>query len=114
MEYLIDEATQQELAARIDDAVMEVLAEVPNHGGEEGLTPVLGHALRQQSFRSPDLTVEFNYRQLSKNTEEPNAGADGGILVRVTTPDGVVQKASLFQAKLLKGRGPVRELVSWS
>lgn len=88
---------------------MEVLAALPNHGSEEGLTPVLGHALMQQSFEADDLSVNFNYRQLNKYTEEPHAGADGGFLVRVTNADTTVQKAALFQAKLLRGPAKVRQ-----
>jgi hypothetical protein len=107
---LIDDEVQQDIAKAIDRAVAEVLAELPNHGGEEGLTPVLGHALMKQSFRSAGLTVEFKYRQLNKQTEEPRAGADGGFLVRVTSPVGRTVKASLFQAKLLKGKGKMRGL----
>lgn len=110
MNYLIDERTQHEIAERIDRAVADVLSEFPNHGSEEGLTPVLGHALMRQSFHSSTLSVEFNYRQLNKITEEPHAGAGGGFLVRVTNADGVTRKAALFQAKLLKGAGSVRQL----
>jgi hypothetical protein len=108
--YLIDKATQIEISTAIDAAVAVVLAELPNHGGEEGLTPVLGHALMRQSFRSRGLSVDFNYRQLSKHTEEPIAGADGGLLVRVASPAGRAVKAALFQAKVLTGRGDVRGL----
>ncbi|WP_437287240.1 hypothetical protein [Sorangium sp. So ce406] len=110
MTYLIDDTIQREIAEHIDQAVAEVLSEIPNHGSEEGVTPVLGHALMRQSFRSKTVSVEFNYRQLNKQTEEPYAGADGGVLVRVTNADGATKKAALFQAKLLKGDGPVRQL----
>jgi len=110
MQHLIDERTQREIAARIDLAVAEVLSELPNHGSEEGMTPVLGHALMKQSFDSPTLSVEFNYRQLNKITEEPHAGADGGIVVRIKNPNGITVKAALFQAKLLKKGGTVRHL----
>jgi hypothetical protein len=94
--------------------VSKVLAALPNHGSEEGLTPVLGHALMQQSFTDKDLSVRFSYRQLNKSTEEPHAGADGGFLVRVQNADTTVQKAALFQAKLLRGEGNVRQLTMWS
>lgn len=110
MNYLIDDSTQKLLAARIDRAVAEVLSELCNHGSEEGVTPVLGHALMRQSFQDGDLSVDFNYRQLNKITEEPQAGADGGFLVRVTNSEGTTQKAALFQAKLLRGDGPTRKL----
>jgi len=110
MTYLIDNSTQKQLAARIDAAVAEVISELNNHGSEEGVTPVLGHALMRQSFRDGDLRVDFNYRQLNKITEEPQAGADGGFLVRVTNCEGTTQKAALFQAKLLRGVGPTRKL----
>ncbi|WP_298011627.1 hypothetical protein [uncultured Aquabacterium sp.] len=110
MTFLIDAYVQQALANRIDAAVEEVLNELPNHGSEEGITPVLGHALRRQSVRGDGFQVRFNYRQLNKNTEEPSAGADGGFLVTVQTPDASVSKTALFQAKLLRGHEPVREL----
>lgn len=74
------------------------------------MTPVLGHALMRQSFQDGNLSVDFNYRQLNKKTEEPQAGADGGFLVRVTNSEGTTQKAALFQAKLLRGNGPTRKL----
>ncbi|RYZ33803.1 MAG: hypothetical protein EOO71_41040 [Myxococcaceae bacterium] len=109
MKYLINEETQRTIANSIDRAVKAVLAELPNHGTEEGLTPVLGHALMQQSFKSPGLSVAFNYRQLNKHSEEPHAGADGGFLVRVRNKDGLHQKAALFQAKLLKDNRPTRD-----
>ena len=107
---LIDQFAQQEIATAIDAAVKEVLSEFPNHGSEEGLTPVLGHALMRQSFDLTDLRVDFNYRLLSICTEESFAGADGGFMVRVHTPGKMVKKAALFQAKLLKGSEPVRSL----
>ena len=88
----------------------QVLSELPNHGGEEGLTAALGHALMRQSFQSDDLRVSFKYRQLSKYTEEPAVGADGGFLVRVTNAETSVQKAALFQAKLIRGTARVRQL----
>jgi hypothetical protein len=107
---LIDAETQQAIADQIDLAIEEVLAKLRNHGGEEGITPVLGHALMQRSFSAAGLTVAFNYRQLSKHIEEPYAGADGGFLVRVSTKTETVTKASLFQAKLLSGDFPPRSL----
>ena len=110
MNYLIDESAQQIIAERINRAVAHVLSELPNHGSEEALTPVLGHELMKQTFEVPDLKVRFSYRQLSKYTEEPNVGADGAFLVKVTNLEATVQKAALFQAKLLKGLRPVRQL----
>ena len=108
--YLIDQVAQQEIATAIDAAVREVLSEFPNHGSEESLTSVLGHALMGQSFDLTDLRVDFNYRQLNKCTEESLTGADGGFLVRVQAPGKIAKKAALFQAKLLKGSEPVRRL----
>ena len=107
---MIDATTQQAIADKIDRAVEAVLSKLRNHGGEEGITPVLGHALMQQSFSADGLTVDFNYRQLSKQIEEPYAGADGGFLVRVSTRTERVVKASLFQAKLLPGSDAPRSL----
>lgn len=63
-----------------------------------------------RSVSTPDLKVDFKYRQHNKITEEPDSGADGNFLVRVTTPSGSVEKASLFQAKLIRGSGEVRSL----
>lgn len=45
MDYLIDELTQRQIAERIDLAVEDVFSEPPNHGSEEGVTPVLDHTL---------------------------------------------------------------------
>lgn len=110
MRLLITEGDQREIASGIDRAVRNVLAKQTNHGNEEGVTAVLGHALMAESFHTSTLSVQFNYRQLNKITEEPHAGADGGLLVRVRNKDGTTQKAALFQAKLLEGGGPVRAL----
>lgn len=110
MNHLIDSQAQAAIAARIDAAVREVLPELIAQGGEEGLTAALGTALKRRSFRLGDLQVDFRYRQHSRITEEPNSGADGGFLVRVVTPGGTVEKATLFQAKLLSGGGDIRAL----
>ena len=64
----------------------------------------------ERQIREPGLRVDFKYRQHNKYTEESHSGADGGFLVRVVTPSGVVEKASLFQAKLLRGHRDVRTL----
>lgn len=109
-DYLIDDDAQREIATKIDEAVRDVISELPHHGSEEGITPVLGHALMRQSFKTSDLNVRFVYRQLSKYTEESNTGADGGFVVKVTNPDGTIEKGCLFQAKLLKGNMQVRDL----
>lgn len=110
MNHLIDSHAQADIATRIDAAVQEVLPELIAQGGEEGLTSALGTALKRRSFRSADLQVDFRYRQHSRITEEPHSGADGGFLVRVVTPGGLVEKTALFQAKLLPGGGDVRAL----
>jgi hypothetical protein len=108
--FLIDKPTQNRIADLIDDAVAQVLGELTSHGNEEGLTAALGHALMRKKIYSSDLQVNFKYRQHNKITEEKYSGADGSFLVRVVTPDGSVEKASLFQAKLLRGYGEVRAL----
>jgi hypothetical protein len=54
------------------------LSKLRNHGGEEGITPVLGHALMQQSFSAGGLTVDFNYRQLSKQIGVPGSRGSRG------------------------------------
>lgn len=64
----------------------------------------------RHKIREPDLQVDFKYRQHSKYTEERHSGADGGFLVQVVTPGGRVEKAALFQAKLIGGLGDVRAL----
>lgn len=110
MDYRIDSQTQIQLAALIDRAVKQVINAIVAHGNEEGLTSALGGALMQQSMLSSDLRVDFNYRQHNKITEEPHSGADGGFLVRVTTSQGTIEKAALFQAKLLSGANDVRSL----
>lgn len=110
MNHLIDAQTQEQLAMQIDSAVEKVLSELTNHGNEEAITSALGHALMQKSIVTRDLTVNFSYRQHNKNNEEPNSGADGGFLVRVKTPGTNVEKAALFQAKLLRGEEDVRTL----
>jgi hypothetical protein len=109
-DFLIDHSAQTQIAKAIDTAVKDVLSELPNHGSEEALTPVLGHSLSRQSLDLNGLKVCFNYRQHNKRTEEPFSGADGGFLVRVSVPGRTVNKAALFQAKLLKGDVPIRSL----
>ena len=74
------------------------------------MTTALGHALMRRQVRTPDLRVDFKYRQHNKYTEERYSGADGNFLVRVVTPSGRVEKASLFQAKLVRGLRDVRAL----
>lgn len=108
--FLIDKQAQTQIAALIDRAVMQVLSEIASHGNEEGMTTALGHALMQQRLREPGLMVDIKYRQHNKYTEENHSGADGSFLVRIETSNGVVQKASLFQAKLLGGVSDVRSL----
>lgn len=110
MRHLIDANAQREIARAIDRAVSRVLGGRVNHGNEEAITSALGHELMSQSFESGGLRVRFNYRQLNKLTEEGEAGADGGFLVKVDTPNASVKKTALFQAKKLTGYGPVREL----
>lgn len=108
--YLINNDDQIVIAGLIDNAVSDVISELSNHGSEEGITPVLGHALMRQSFQADGLTVSFNYRQMNKRTEEPHNGADGGFLVKVVTDSETTRKATLFQAKLLRGSVAIRQL----
>lgn len=108
--FLIDPQAQTQIAKQIDRAVQGVLAALASHGSEEATTSALGHALMRHSVSTPNLKVDFKYRQHNKITEEPDSGADGNFLVRVTTPSGSVEKATLFQAKLIRGLGEVRSL----
>jgi len=108
--FLIDQQAQERIARLIDRAVEQVLGEIASHGNEEGMTTAIGHALMHRQVRESGLRVDFKYRQHNKYTEESHSGADGGFLVRVVTPSGAVEKASLFQAKLLGGLGDVRTL----
>ena len=110
MSFLIDKEMQDRIAALIDNASIRIISELTNHGNEEGLTAALGSSLAQRSIETEDLRVDFRYRQHNKITEERHSGADGGFLVRVTTPGTTVEKVSLFQAKLLGGDGHVRDL----
>lgn|GEM_PF-4841866 len=110
MNHLIDSDAQARIALLIDTAVAGVLEAIVSHGNEEGLTAALGHALMRRTISTPDLRVDFRYRQHNKITEEPHSGADGGFMVRVETPDQTVEKVALFQAKLLRGDEDVRTL----
>lgn len=110
MTFLIDQATQERIARRIDSAARQVIGQLVSHGNEEGLTSALGGALAQKSIREGGLSVDFRYRQHNKITEEPDSGADGGFLVRVAIPGLTVEKVALFQAKLLGGDADVRTL----
>lgn len=110
MTFLIDQNAQARIAGLVDAAVQQVLGELASHGNEEGLTTALGRALMQRHILTPDLRVDFRYRQHNKYTEERNSGADGSFLVRIATPDGTVEKAALFQAKLVGGVDDVRAL----
>lgn len=108
--FLIDKPAQTQIVSLIDRSVNRVIGEIASHGNEEGITAALGHALMGQQIRNSGLRVDIRYRQHNKCTEERHSGADGGFLVRVETPNCVVEKASLFQAKLLGGAGDVRTL----
>ena len=114
MTFLIDQATQERIARLIDSAARQVIGQLVSHGNEEGLTSALGGALSQKSIREDGLSVDFRYRQHNKITEEPDSGADGGFLVKITIPGLTVEKAALFQAKLLGGDADVRtERLTW-
>jgi hypothetical protein len=108
--HLIDLQAQKQIASLVDSAVEQILAELASHGTEEGLTSALGHALMLRKIEAPELTVRMKYRQHNKITEEPYSGADGAFFVKVETPDAHVEKAALFQAKLLRGHGDLRKL----
>lgn len=110
MTFLINTKMQDRIAALIDSTATTVIAQLASHGNEEGLTAALGSALSHRTIDSDGLRVDFRYRQHNKITEEKYSGADGGFLVRVSTPDKSVEKVSLFQAKLLGGYGQVRDL----
>lgn len=109
--YLIDKGSQEIIAKMIDESVKRILGSFVSHDNEEALTSVLGQALMERPLDSENLSVSFNYRQHNKITEEKFSGADGGFVVTVITPDGVVEKATLFQAKLLRGEDNIRSLV---
>lgn len=108
--FLIDHNAQAQIACLIELVVKQLLGEIASHGNEEGMTSALGTALMSHQIREQSLKVDFKYRQHNKYTEESNSGADGSFLVRIETPSGVVEKAALFQAKLLKGTGDIRKL----
>lgn len=110
MAFLIDIPTQERIARLIDSAARQVVGQIVSHGNEEGLTSALGGALAQKSIRDNGLKVDFRYRQHNKITEEPHSGADGSFLVKVVLPGLTVEKAALFQAKLLGGDADVRTL----
>lgn len=110
MTYLINQNVQAQIARLIDLAVEQLLGEIASHGNEEAMTSALGYALMRRRIHEQSLKVDFKYRQHNKYTEESNSGADGGFLVRIEMPSGVVEKASLFQAKLLKGTRDIRKL----
>lgn len=110
MTFLIDWKAQEQIAGLIDAAVQQVLFNLVSHEHEENITSALGQELMHRRIRTPDLRVDISYRQHSKYSEESNSGADGSFLVRVKTPDAIVQKATLFQAKLVGGPGDVRTL----
>lgn len=110
MAFLIDRPAQERIAQLIDAAAKQVVGQIVSHGNEEGLTAALGSALMQQSIHDEKLSVEFRYRQHNKITEERDSGADGGFLVKISVPGQTVEKAALFQAKLLGGDADVRKL----
>jgi len=110
LNFLIDKNTQTQIAERIDIAVAQVLSEIASHGNEEAMTSALGHALMQVRIDEPNLRAVFRYRQHNKYTEESHSGADGGFFVRIEMHGVTIEKASLFQAKLLRGRSDIRSL----
>lgn len=101
--HLIEPEIQSELSALIGSAVNEVIQDLPSYATEPDVTAALGSSLRRRSIDRPGLKVGFRYRGHHPRIEEPNSGADGGLLVRIENEVMSITKASLFQAKHLRG-----------
>ena len=108
--WLLDKPTQDGIAEYLDDASNRVLAHFDSHGDENSLTAALCQELIRKPFAYKNTTVVFDYRNFSEQAEEPLLGADGGILITITTPEERVEKAVLFQAKRLPQRRQPRSL----
>ena len=108
--WLIDPATQREIAKAIDDAADAVVANFDRHWNENSLTAAFGQNLLQREVVIAGTVARFDYRNFSEIDEEPVTGADGGILVTVTNRTDTVKKAVLFQAKKFSQDRNVKDL----
>jgi hypothetical protein len=97
--WLIDEATQDALAALIDAAADSVIDNFNSFGNENSLTAALGQELLRARLDIGGTSARFFYRNFLEQTEEPITGADGGIVVTIRTREQTIKKAVLFQAK---------------
>ncbi len=99
--WLLDELTQQRIAAHLDDAADRVVRHFDDHRDENSLTAALCQEIIREPILLNDTTVVFNYRNFSEQSEEPKVGADGGIRITIKNGDEEVEKGVLFQAKRL-------------
>ncbi len=97
MLLLLTEQSRNTIAEQINAIAEKVVAEIPNHGHEEGVTSALGHALRQARINVEGVKVSFNYRQMNRQTEEPYAGNDGGFLVDMKGPGSTKKRLRSFK-----------------
>jgi hypothetical protein len=109
-QWLLDQATQDALAAYINDAADRVLDHLDAHLNENSLTAALGQELMRSAFQFQGTIARFRCRNFSEQAEEPATGADGGIVLQVTNQTGSTEKGVLFQAKKLTADEPARLL----
>lgn len=93
---------QEALVSAVEDAAAKVVPRMDSHGDENGFTAALGQVLVDTGpLVVGDKIVKFDYRRLNDKTEEPEVGADGGIILSIETRHRVFEKYVLFQAKKL-------------
>jgi len=97
--WLIDEPTQLALAGVIDAAAERVVEHFDLHWNENSLTAAFGEHLLQTRLDIGNTSARFVYRNFSEVDEEPATGADGGIVVSISSRGQTIKKAVLFQAK---------------
>src|SRR4051812_32831819 len=94
--WLLDEDTQQRIAARLDDAAERVMRHFDDHRDENSLTAALCQEIIREPILLNDTTVVFNYRNFAEQSEEHKVGADGGIRITIRNGDEEVEKGVLF------------------
>lgn len=108
--WLVNQAAQEEIASRIDAAAARVVDRFRAHGNENSLTAAFGQEFMNCSGSARGVRIDCSYRNFLEQAEEPATGADGGMVLTITTPEGTVKKGVLFQAKRLPQDRPVRSL----
>lgn len=117
-DWAINSRLQDDLSKRIGQATSSVVRHLDRHESENTFTGALGEKLLSlndelelaASSRGKP-RVLFEYRRFSEQLHEPQLGADGGFKVIVENAVGSrIEKAALFQAKIIKASLPPRQM----